>query len=80
MTKTIHMGQSIKGPLLNWSAKDWKRALKYMTRDDGLAFGSVQELKEAFLAELAQGHEVIPLGVCDNWDWKKGCGGHPIPE
>lgn len=26
--------------------------------------------------KLAAGHEVIPVGDCDNFDFKEGCQGH----
>jgi hypothetical protein len=36
----------------------------------------------AFLQdELAKGHEVIPFGKCDSFDYKEGCPGHELtPE
>jgi hypothetical protein len=75
MTK-FHMGQSITGPLRNWKKPDWKRATRYITRNDGGTY-TADELKDVFLKELALGHEVVPIGECDNWDWKTGCRGHP---
>lgn len=71
-----HCCQSITGPLSNWGKREWKRACLYITRDDGSRF-TADELKQAFVDELAKGHEVIPLGECDNFDYKKGCLGHP---
>jgi hypothetical protein len=80
MTRTYHLSQSITGPLTNWDAADWKQACKYMTRNDGTKM-TPEELRAAFVAELAQGHEVVPIGeACDNFDWKKGCQGHPKKE
>jgi hypothetical protein len=66
--------------MLKWPKVEFKRALKYMTKDDGTRFGSVNELKEALMDELAQGHEVLPTGPCDNHDWKTGCQGHGQAE
>lgn len=74
--KTIHICQSIVGPLRTWTKRDWTKATKYMKRSDGSRY-TADELKDAFLAELAQGREVIPIGECDNFDWKVGCKGHP---
>ncbi len=71
-----HLSQSVDGPLMNWTMRDWKKATKYITRPDGSRFSPV-ELKQAFLDELAQGHRVIPLAPCDNFDFVKGCLGHP---
>lgn len=77
--KTIHMCQSITGPLMNWGKREWKQATGYITRSDGSKF-TPDELKAAFIEELSQGHEVIPIGECDNFDYKKGCLGHEKQE
>lgn len=74
-----HMGQSVRGAL-NWSPAETRRALKFMKKDDGSRFSCSAELRDAFMDELAEGHELIPLGECDNWDWKTGCKGHPLSE
>lgn len=70
-----HLCQSITGPLMNWNKSDWKKATKYITRNDGSHY-TPDELKRAFLDELAKGHEVVPICECDNFDWKLGCQGH----
>lgn len=72
----VHMCQSIRGPLTNWKTKDWANACRWITKPDGSKF-TPQELKQSFLDELALGHEVIPVGECDNFDYKEGCKGHP---
>lgn len=79
-TFTVHMSQSIRGPLLNWGPREWAKATKYLLKPDGSAFGSWMELKRAFLDELAKGHEVVPIGDCPDFDFKKGCPGHPMPK
>ena len=71
-----HLCQSITGPLMAWTKKDWKAATRWIKRKDGTAY-TADELKGEFIKELAQGHEVIPIGECDNFDYKKGCMGHP---
>jgi hypothetical protein len=71
------MSQSVTGPLRNWTKKDWKSATRWMQKDDGSKF-SPDELKDFFLEQLAQGREVLPIGVCDNFDFKKGCQGHDV--
>jgi hypothetical protein len=37
-------------------------------------------VENALLEELSQGHENMPMGDCDNFDDKKGCLGHKIPD
>lgn len=77
---TRHMAQSIIGPLTNWNQSDWKRATNWITRPDGSRYTHA-ELKAEFQSELAKGHEVVPIGECDNFDFKRGCRGHPAePE
>lgn len=73
--KMFHVCQSVTGPLRNWDKRDWKKATKWFTKPDGSTF-TANELKDAFLEELAKGHEVIPIGKCDNFDYKTGCCGH----
>lgn len=73
----VHMSQSITGPLMNWKKSDWKRATTYIKRNDGSTY-SPNELKLAFMDELAKGREVIPIGECEGFDYKTGCPGHPI--
>ena len=75
MSKTIHMCASVRG-MLNWPQSEFKRALRYMIKSDGTKFSSVPELRNALMDELAQGHEVIPTGPCEGFDYKTGCPGH----
>lgn len=73
----FHCCQSVVGPLMYWKKADWKRACLWFTKDDGSRY-TADGLKQAFLDELAQGHKVIPLSAaCDNFDYTKGCLGHP---
>jgi hypothetical protein len=71
----MHMSQSVRGPLLNWDYQDWADATTWITRDDGTRMTPL-ELKAAFLEHLAQGHLVIPVGECSNFDYTSGCKGH----
>lgn len=75
----IHLSQSIVGPLVNWSDSEWLDALKWITRE-GKQYACVEDLRRAFVDELRDGHEVVPIGDCDDFDWKKGCRGHAIPD
>jgi hypothetical protein len=77
-TYSYHMCSSIRGALRR-SHTEMRRALLYTFKDDGSPYRSVAELREALFDELAKGHEVIPMGDCDNFDWKTGCQGHEEP-
>ena len=71
-----HMCISVRGVL--------GRGLKYcgsigMRHDDGRK-ATPHEVQDWLMDELAKGHEVVPLGECDNFDFKKGCQGHPLEE
>lgn len=70
-----HMGMSVRGAL-RWSKAEFRKALLWMKKSDGRPFQCVDELRQALEAQLAQGHEVVPCGECNNWDWKTGCKGH----
>ncbi|PRC92622.1 hypothetical protein [Solimicrobium silvestre] len=72
---TWHMCLNVRG-FLN-SAK--KREYKMFEHDDGTNM-TYDEARNALFDELAQGHEVIPMGKCDNFDYKTGCKGHPNVE
>lgn len=78
MSTKYHLSQSIPGALKNWTLRDWKKATKWIVKDDGSRF-SVNELKNEFLDELERGHTHLSLGECDNFDPKKGCLGHRTP-
>jgi len=73
------MCQSITGPLATFKASDWNRMAKAFTNDDG-SRPTGEQVRQWFVDQLAMGHEVIPLGDCDNFDYKKGCLGHPKPN
>ena len=49
-------------------------------KDGSLA--TYEEVMEYFLSELEKGHELIPAGECDNFNYAKGggCQGHVREE
>jgi hypothetical protein len=51
------------------------KASECMLIDDGRKM-SADEAINVLMDELAAGHEVIPIGECNNFDYKKGCLGH----
>lgn len=52
-----------------------------LTRDDGTPIVGAFDIRQAFLDELALGHEVVPFGKpCEGFDYKHGCPGHPVLE
>ncbi len=71
----MHMCMSVRGAL-NWDKKTLKRNARGFTRNDGKPM-TPDEVRNALMDELAKGREVIPLGECDNFDFKTGCKGHP---
>ncbi len=79
MTETHHMCLSVRG-VLRRERKYHRQCLKWILADDGRPFRSVDELLEALMNELANGHEVIPMGAaCDGFDYGgKGCPGHEV--
>lgn len=74
--KTIHMCISVRG-MLNWDRRETKRNLKWVTRDDGTPFRSIEEFRNSLIDEISKGHEVLPMSSeCDKFDYKTGCLGH----
>ena len=72
MTRRLHMGLSVRGALKN-------RLFSGFRRDDGTD-ATAGEVEDWLLDELAKGHEKIPLGNCDKWNWTTGCPGHEEAE
>lgn len=77
MSTTIHLCVSVRG-MLNWDKRYAKRMIKCggVTKNDGSRYASVDELRYELMNELAAGHEVLPTGPCEGFDYKTGCPGH----
>lgn len=76
MSRTIHLCVSVRG-MLNWSKADAKRNMRSITKSDGTRYTDWNELRNELMNELAQGHEVLPMGdPCEGFDYKTGCPGH----
>lgn len=61
---------------MNWPLRQFEGLFK---KDDGTLM-TAREARAALLDELSKGHEVIPIGECDNFDYKTGCRGHEMQE
>lgn len=71
--KTYHMCLDVKGALKNWKLKDFRG----MFRDDSGRTLTPHEARDVLLDELSKGHNLIPYGQCDNFDFAEhGCMGH----
>ncbi len=69
---SYHISLCVRGALMNWELRQFRGMFR---RDDGTEM-TPREAKSALMDELIAGHEVLPYGDCDNWDWKQGCQGH----
>lgn len=79
MSRTIHVCLSVRGAL-RWDKRQMRQATKWITPTAGGRY-TVEQLREALMDELAQGHEVIPYGAeCEGFDYKTGCPGHERVE
>lgn len=76
MSKTLHISQSIRGALKNWSFPDGYE--KIITGEDG-KYLSPHHAREALMDALAEGKELLPMGDCEGFDHKTGCPGHENP-
>lgn len=72
MSTNYHLCLSVRGAL-----NQPKRQLKGWLRDDDGKLLTPDEARNALMDELAKGREVLPIGECDNFDYKTGCRGHP---
>jgi len=55
-------------------------SLKGVITVDGRTLTKVKEIREFLEYQLAMDHEVLPMGDCDDFDYKTGCRGHVIEE
>ena len=69
-----HMSLNIDGAIKN--AKMWKGCITV----DGRVLNTVEGVRSFLYEQKAMGREVLPLGDCDNFDYKKGCLGHSEKE
>ena len=76
---TIHMCQSVKGPVFLDNKTQWKRMAKYITDDDGHKM-SPKQIRLEFFEMYQEGVECIPIGACDRFCFKTGCVGHKNKE
>lgn len=77
MSKSIHFAQSVRGAI-ELTIDVHEEALELFKEEDGKSYKNIYLLRDALYDQLAQGHEMIKTGECDNWDWKKGCLGHEL--
>ena len=75
----MHMCLSVRGAL-KWDSRTLRRCRPLFSDDEG-RHPSADEIREWLMDELAQGHEVIPIGPgCEGFDFKNGCPGHEMPQ
>lgn len=73
-----HFCVSVRG-ILNMTKAE-KRKIATSITIDKKTLRTADEVQEHFLNELSQGHEVLPVGECDNFDYKTVCKGHEERE
>jgi hypothetical protein len=75
MSMTYHVHLNVRDAIKNMPRRELKGLFLSMATLKPL---SADESKDVLLEHLAQGHEVIPLASCDNFDYSgRGCLGHP---
>lgn len=77
MTRNFHMCLDIKGAIKN---KLGKKSLKGLFVHDNGVKCTHDEAMNYLLECIEKGWRVIPIGDCDNFDYEKGCQGHPVKE
>lgn len=69
-----HVCIDIDGAIKN--AHMWKGCITV----DGRVLNTVEEVRHFLYQQKAMGRELLPTGDCDNFDYKKGCLGHPSED
>lgn len=74
-----HMCLNVRGFLRNHR---FPRGYRGVFRHDDGRLMTPDEARNHLLDELARGHELIPVGACDDFDYSAGggCRGHDIPD
>ena len=74
MGMKIHLGMDIQWFLLTHTRnRDYHGMFRH---DDGRIMNGY-ESRSNLLSALSKGYRVIPMQPCDNFDFQKGCLGHP---
>lgn len=73
MSKSYCMGVDVKGVLTNWKKKDLAKL--FIDEETG-RYDSAEEARSQLMDMLSEGKLVVPMGECDNWDYRTGCKGH----
>jgi hypothetical protein len=80
-SRRIHIGISVRGVLRQPLRQIWREWKGAVTDDEGNPLPDAESIRDAFMNELAKGHEVIPFGEpCEGWDYRTGCPGHDIAD
>jgi len=54
-----------------------KKMTGLMSDDNGIPMTD-KEIRSELAKALSEGKEVLPMGDCDNFDFKTGCRGHDV--
>lgn len=69
-----HLCLDISGGIKN------ARMLRNCITVNGHLLRTEKEVKAFLMEQKAMGRRVLPMGDCDNFDYQKGCLGHPVEE
>ena len=72
MIKHICLG--IDGAIIN------SKTLKGCIMVDNHTLNTVGEIRDYLKSQKKKGYEVLPMGYCNNFDFKTGCKGHETKE
>ncbi|HWQ32277.1 MAG TPA: hypothetical protein VNQ79_05285 [Blastocatellia bacterium] len=79
MARIIHVCLSVRGAL-SLNRREFARQFRNVVKDENGRTLSPDEFRNRLMDELSKGREVLPIGECDNFDWKQGCRGHKESE
>ena len=72
--KRYHFG--IHVAVLSWPQPQLDSFFEWLKRVSPEQFGDIEGFRRLLQEAEALGHSIIPIGLCSNWDFHKGCGGH----
>ena len=62
--------------VLSWSQSESESFFQWLARTSNQQTTDSAAFRKLLEEAAERGHTVIPIGLCSNWDFHKGCRGH----
>ena len=70
-----HFGIHVDG-VLSWPQSEFDSFFQWLKETSKQQITDSMAFRKLLEAAAEVGHTVIPIGLCDNWDFHEGCRGH----